>query len=144
MYNFSGVWFRVWGVAGVCLLLGVVCILLEKPWTKEFKIKDCKLGLFIIAYAVCLGLLYVSRIAFPNVSSYTGEFIDAHRDSRVAPPLPVTDEYVFWSGEGKKKGFYLDAFSKKEIYPYDFERGREYTIYFDEFTEVIIKVEAIE
>lgn len=97
----------------------------------------------MIAFAICLGLIYVSRVVFPDVSSYTGEFIETHRNSRVAPPLPFTDEYVFWNGEGKRQVFYLDIFSKKEIFPYEFVSDQKYTIYFDEFTNVITKVEVL-
>ena len=32
MNNFSGIIYRIWGVCGVMLLLGIVCILFEKPW----------------------------------------------------------------------------------------------------------------
>lgn len=144
MFNFSGVLYRIWGGCGVILVLGVACNLLNRPWAREVKIKDCKLGLIMIAAAIGLSLLYASRIVFPGVSSHTGEFIDSHRNSRVAPPLPVTNEYVFWNGEGKKQTFYLDIFSKKEIFPDDFVSDRKYTIYFDEFTNVIVQVECIE
>lgn len=144
MFNFSGVFYRIWGVCGVILILGVVYILLNRPWARNVKIKDCKLGLVMIAAAIGLSLLYASRIVFPGVSSYTGAFIDSHRNSRVAPPLPLTNEYVFWNGEGKKQTFYLDIFSKKEIFPDDFVSDRKYTIYFDEFTNVIVQVECME
>ena len=98
----------------------------------------------MIVIAICLSLIYVSKIVFPDVSSYTGEFVYSHRNSRVAPPLPFTTKYVFWNGEGKKQPFYLDSFSKKEIFPYEFESGQKYTIYFDEFTNVIVRVEIID
>ena len=140
MYNFSGIFFRIWGVCGVILLLGVACVLFEKPWTKDFKFQDCKIGLILIAFSICLGILYATKISFPDVSSYTGKFIETSRNSRVAPPLPVTYEYVFWDGEGKKQVFYLDAFSKKKIFPGEFDSDQEYTVYFDEFTNVIVKV----
>lgn len=117
MFNFSGVLYRIWGVCGEILVLGVACILLNRPWARKVKIKDCKLGLIMIAAAIGLSLLYASRIVFPGVSSYTGEFIDSHRNSRVAPPLPVTNKYVFWNGEGKKQTLYLDIFSKKKYSP---------------------------
>ena len=100
--------------------------------------------LLFIVFAICLGLVYSSRILIPDVSSYTGEFIESHRNSRVAPPLPVTYEYVFWNSEGKRQVFYLDIFSKKELFPYEFVSDQKYTIYFDEFTNVITKVEAVE
>lgn len=115
MFNFSGVLYRIWGGCGVILVLGVACILLNRPWARKVKIKDCKLGLIMIAAAIGLSLLYASRIVFPDVSSYTGEFIDSHRNSRVAPPLPVTNEYVFWNGEGKNKLF-IWTFSQKKKY----------------------------
>ena len=116
MFNFSGVLYGIWGVCGVILVLGVACILLNRPWARKVKIKDCKLGLIMIAAAIGLSLLYASRIVFPGVSSYTGEFIDSHRNSRVAPPLPVTNEYVFWDGEGKKQAF-IWTFSQKRNTP---------------------------
>ena len=31
MYNFSGIIYRIFGVAGVLLLVGILCILLEMP-----------------------------------------------------------------------------------------------------------------
>ena len=144
MFNFSGIWYRVWGVCGVILFLGIVCILFERPWSKNVKAKKDKFGFIIVIFAICLGLIYVSRIVFPDVSSYTGEFVDSHRDSRAAPPLPLTSEYVFWNGEGKKQGFYLDVLSKKEIVPDEFVYGQKYTIYFDKFTSVIVKVVIVE
>ena len=144
MLNFSGVWYRIWGVCGVILILGVVIILFERLWSKKGKNKDFKLGLIAIAIGICMSLIYASRIVFPDVSSYTGEFIESHRNSRVAPPLPFTSEYVFWNGEGKKKTFYLDTFSKKEIFPHELVSDQKYKIYFDEFTNVIIKVEIVE
>ena len=144
MYNFSGVFYRIWGVCGILLLVGILCILVERPWAKKVTLKDLKAGLLITVFAIGLGLVYTSRILFPDVLSYTGDFVDTHRNSRVAPPLPLTDEYVFWNGEGKRQVFYLDFFSKKEIFPYEFEYGRQYTIYYDDFTNVIVKVEPVE
>lgn len=143
MYNFSGIVYRIWGVSGIILLLGIICILIEKPWKKGFKIKKCIFGVIAIIFALGLGIDYASRIVSPEISSYTGEFIRSNRNSRVAPPLPLTNEYVFWNGEGKKQVFYLDVLSKKEIFPSDFEEGQEYMIYFDEVTNVIVRVDVV-
>ena len=144
MFNFSGVLYRIWGVCGVILVLGVACILLNRPWARKVKIKDCKLGLIMIAAAIGLSLLYASRIVFPGVSSYTGEFIDSHRNSRVAPHLPVTNEYVVLEWRKEKTNFFIWTFSQKRNIPDDFVSDRKYTIYFDEFTNVIVQVECIE
>lgn len=144
MYNFSGIVYRIWGVCGIILFVGLIAILCTKPWMQDFSISKVKIDLLFIVFAICLGLVYSSRILIPDVSSYTGEFIECHRNSRVAPPLPVTYEYVFWDGEGKRQVFYLDIFSKKEIFPYEFVSDQKYTIYFDDFTNVIVRVETVE
>ena len=144
MYNFSGLIFRIWGVDGIMLLLGVVLLLFERPWRKSFRLKKCKFALACIAFAICSGLFTTSRIISPDISSYTGEFVDTHRNSRVAPPLPVTSEYVFWNGEGKKVKYYLDVFSKKQVFPCDLVIGEEYTVYFDTETKIIVKIEIVE
>ena len=144
MYNFSGVFFRIWGVCGIILLLGIVCLVFEKPWSAGFKIRNCKTAVVLIVFALFMSAVYATRVIFPDVSSYTGEFVSTNRNSRVAPPLPVTNEYVFRRGIEKKKVFYLDVFSKKEIFPYKFETGQKYRIFYDEFTNVIVRVEIIE
>ena len=140
--NFSGIYYRLWGVCGIILFIGVMLLLFKKPWSESFEMKKCKIEIVMIAFAVCLALVYVSRIVFPKVSSYTGVFVETHRNSRVAPPLPLTYEYVFWNGDGKKKVVYLDILSKKEIIPFEFEVGQEYTLYYDEFTKVITRVQS--
>lgn len=39
MFNFSGVLYRIWGVCGEILVLGVACFLLNRPWARKVKIK---------------------------------------------------------------------------------------------------------
>lgn len=141
MYNFSGIWFRIWGVRGILFLAGIVLLLLEKPWSHHFSLKKCKIALLAITCSVLLGFFYAYRIFFPDIASYRGEFLNSHRVPNEAPPLPVTYEYVFWNGEGLKQPFYLDIFSKKEIFPDEFQPEQDYRIYFDMFTDVIVKVE---
>ena len=144
MYNFSGIIHRIWWMCGVWFLLGAACILIEKPWRKDFKLKKCRIGFISIALAVCMSIVYISRIISPAVSSYTGEFVRTRRKSGGAQPLPFTFEYTFEHEDGGREIFYLDIFSKKEIFPYDFEKTLKYTIYYDELTRVITKVEVVE
>jgi len=145
MYDFSGVIYRLWAECGIIFCLGLLCILLEKPWQRPRKrSKGYFLGILLMMIALGLGTYYMSRINHQDISVYQGEFIASHRNSRVAPPLPFTFEYVFWDGEGKKPVFYLDIFSKKKIYFPEFIEGCEYVIYFDELTHLIVNVEEIE
>lgn len=141
MYNFSGIVYRIWASDGIILLLGCFNLLLTLLKDGRFQLKKCALFLVIIAIGLGLCLFHVSRIYSPQVSSYTGEFISSYRDSRVAPPLPCTYGYRFGDGKGYKKVVYLDAFSKKKIAPDEFVVGQEYTVYYDEFTRIIVMVE---
>lgn len=141
MLNYSGILYRIWAVCGSLLIIGLLLVLLEKPWAKTFNIRNCKLGLLMIIMRLLLGGIYASRIAVPHVVSYTGEFVETHRNSRVAPPLPFTYEYVFWNGEGDRCVVYLDTFSKEHICPEGFQVGEMYEVFFDEFTNVIVRVD---
>jgi len=38
----------------------------------------------------------------------------------------------------------MDIFSKQEIYPQEFVEGKEYRVYFDERTRIVVGVESIE
>ncbi len=144
MYNFSGMYYRIWAVAGILLLIGITCVLIQKPWAKKFIITDYKFEIVAITIAVFLGIFYISRILVPDISLYTGEFVETHRNSRVAPPLPFTSEYVFWDGDGKRKVLYLDTFSKKDIFPHELESGQVYKVYYDKLTKVITRIDIIE
>lgn len=152
MYDYSGIVFRIWSMCGILsgfiiftIIFGIIIdIAMHKKIKIKAKIKEHKTLLIILLLCILYALFLYSRIIFPNVESYTGEFIDSHRNSRVAPPLPVTWEYVFWNGEGYKEAFYLDTFSKRKIYPYEFEENHKYRIYYDSITEVIVRVEDIE
>ena len=147
MYDFSGLIFRIWGCYGFMILLGAICF----PW-KIFKGKKLekrnKQGLLAAALNWGLGLVFIAitiiSMAHPNVASYTGVYLSSRDDSRSAPPLPVTMIYVFRDDFGNRKGFDLDDFSKRKIYPAKFERGKRYTIYYDKFSEVIVRVEEVE
>jgi hypothetical protein len=141
MYNFSGITYRLWSPCSFLFIIPLASLLISIFMKKPIRFFDFKIELASAAFGVVLCVVYLSRILFPGVSSYTGEFVESHRTSRVAPPLPFTSKYVFWNGEGKKKVVYLDTFSKKEIIPDGLEPGEEYTVYFDEFTKVIVRVE---
>ena len=144
MYNFSGIFYRIWGVSGVMLLLGIVVVLFEKPWKGGFAFRKCKIGLVLIAVSLCLALIYFSRIVRPDVAVHTGVFEEEHRNSQVAPPLPFTTEYIFDNGDEPRKVLYLDVFSKKQIIPDGFAKNHIYTVCYDRFTKVILRVDVVE
>ena len=40
--------------------------------------------------------------------------------------------------------YIISHHSKKKIFPSDFEYGKKYTIYFDELTKIIVRVEVVD
>lgn len=138
-YNFSGVEYRLWAVYGVILVLGCLCMLVS--WYKKSKRskEGVIVGALTILYALGLILCYCNYLANPIVESITATFMHEERNSRVAPPLPFTMEYQF--STEITHVFYLDTLSKREIFPYSFEEGEEYIIYYEKNTKIIVGVE---
>ena len=144
MYNFSGITYRIWAVGGWCLfigLIGVLYILFELLLhRKKPKIRTYIFVVICVAFGLGSAAFYYSRSVNPSISSYAGEFIDYHHDSRMTLR---TYQYTFWNGDGLKQSYYLDISSKREIYPYEFVEGREYLIYYENTTRIIVRVEEI-
>lgn len=141
MYNFSGILYRIFSTFGLMFVMAIIIILFEKPWSRTFQFnKNCRFAIVAIIIAVVSTIFYVSLIVSPNVSSYTGEYIDSNRTFSYASPLPFNYKYTFWNGEGVKPVFYLDAFSKKIVSPNGLEEGNIYTIYYEEKTKIIVGI----
>jgi len=115
LYNFSGILYRMGIVCGVLVLLGIVCILLERMPAKKWKKRADKMGWIMIAGSILLALFYASSIVFPDVSAYTGEFVGRHGNGKGF----MIKEYVFWTGEGTKK-------ERRRFCPWISFRSRKY------------------
>lgn len=143
MYNFSGIVYRLWGVCGVLFLVGMFFILVDKSARKKKMKSTLKTGIFGVIVSSVLGLYYLSRILFPGVEVYTGELVQVYRNSRAAPPLPVTYEYIFSGEDGRKIGTYIDIFSRDKM-GLNLEVGTKYTVYYDEACKVIVRLDVVE
>ena len=97
---------------------------------------------FILIVGISFTLYYLIIAINPTPVEYVGTFQYQQRNSRVAPPLPVTFEYIFSDDENEyKQIFYMDAFSKEKIFSEDLEQGVTYKIYYDKRTNIIMKIE---
>ena len=146
--NYGGVIYQALSVGGLLLLAAAIL----GVWTYTDRRKNAaKAGKnkvkrnFVIAL-ICgiLGAVYMCVLlvfaAVPSVDSLRGSFVEQRRTSR-GVVLPFTYEYVF-ENEDKKTVLRLDAFSKKAVFPDDFLEGRDYCVYYDSRTKIIVKVEA--
>ena len=140
--NYSGIIYRIWAVGGAMVLLGIACLLVSGIRTKSFS-KQCFLaGVLCVIYGLGTAVYYIAQLVSPDVSSLHGVFYEEYRNSRVAPPLPFTMEYSFYDENNDSRVFYLDVLSKKEIIPEGFLEDKEYIIYYEASTNIIVGVES--
>ena len=139
--NYSGILYRIWAEAGIIILIGIACLLLSGIRTKTFH-KQCFLaGVLCVLYGCGTAIYYLSCLQSPQIDSVQGVFYEEQRNSRVAPPLPLTMEYSFSTTDGEKTVYYLDLLSKKEMIPEGFQEGEEYVICYEARTNIIVSVE---
>ena len=134
MYNFSGIKYHYISTIIIYSILGIMLILLI---TFSKIVKKEKTPLDIIVAIIVIGLMIVyNAFAFkqtmsnPDISTYEGEYIKRSKG-----------RYTFWNGTEKKRVFYLHVFVKDEVFLYDLEEGKEYKIYYEESTRIIVRVE---
>lgn len=143
MLNYSGIVYRIWGVAGMIILLGLACLLVSGFRRKSFS-KECfAAGVLCVLYGCGMAAYYATCLLAPKIDSFQGVFYESYRNSRVAPPLPLTMEYSFAEISSKKKVVYLDLLSKKEILPEGFQEGTEYLVCYETRTNIIVGVEKL-
>lgn len=139
--NYSGITYRIWAEAGVIVLIGIGCLLASGIRSKSFSKQCFWAGVLGVVYGLGTAAYYVAQLVSPDVSSLHGVFHEEYRNSRVAPPLPFTMEYSFCDENNDSRVFYLDVLSKKEIIPEGFSENKEYIIYYETSTSIIVGVE---
>lgn len=139
MYSYDGILYRVWGVAGFFVLLGICCLLASRKQAISFD-KECFIaGIICILLGIATGIYYVYCYSLPQVESIQSTLVEERRDSRVAPPLPLTMEYIFLNDEGYT-AFYLDVFSEEKVLRGELELGKEYIIFYESRTDIIVGI----
>ena len=143
-YDLSGIVYRLWAVAGVLFFFGLLFLTISRFWNRA-KIDGNRIvvGLCFIVIALAVGGKYMIAAAEPKIETYEGYFCESYRDSRVAPPLPFTNCYVFTNKTKPNPGFYLDTFSKRKIWPQGFRDNVLYRIHYESTSKIIVKVEII-
>ena len=141
MYDISGLYYQMKVDSIVFVIVGILFLVDSHFWTlNKIKKKDLCVSLICCVISIYFLIYYHNVISDLKVSVHEGEFVEEHRES----PYLFRMEYCFTTKNGLKPLFYLDVFSKKKIYPNDFEEGTRYRVYYEQKTNVIIKVEKLE
>lgn len=144
--NYSGIIYRICACGGVFIILGIILLVF-----RIFDSKPNKREAIVMIAMFSVGIIYISLHLYilinPTVEQCNGRFVRMYRDSRVAPPLPFTFAYVIDSNsEELNQTFYLDTFSKSEIFyevGMELDEEVEYRIYYEKFTNIILRIECI-
>lgn len=145
MYNLSGIEYRIFADGVVVLVFSIVLFVIGKFWKKEKRDKHCIIaGAVGLIYSIGVICFYTFILYNPTIACYHGEFIRENRNSSESIPLPFTSEYCFLDEENPDPVFFLDSFSKKEIYDEEFIKGEEYRIYYETHRNIIVRVERSE
>lgn len=141
MFDVSGIIYRMIAVGGMMLLLALALLVLSAYVAAKHKRGYRLWGVIILVLAVLYGSYFGYKALRPTVEIHEGYLEKEYRDSRVAPPLPFTHAYVFTNKGDDMPRFYLDTFSKKEIFGEELISGVLYRVYYEKDTRIILKVE---
>lgn len=141
MYNFGGIYYQMKSNAALFIVCGIVFLLLSRCWNQEKRnMKEIALGIICVLLAIISVAYYSYIIKNPKISIHEGYFFSEHRVNTHILKM----EYSFTNEAGLKPVFYLDVLSKKEIYPDEFDSKQKYRIFYEEETDMIVKVETID
>lgn len=145
MYNLNGILYRLFATCFVLFILGAIVLIISKFWDKEKADIACMRGAILSIVIILVGSsFYIYKYVNPTIEIHEGYFVEEYRDSSVAPPFPFSYCYVFTDGDNLKPSYYMDVFSRKDIYPDDFSTECRYRIYYEESTGIIVRVEQID
>ncbi len=134
MYNFSALWLRVVFLVVIALLL--VFILLV--FGKRFKLYERLITVAVAIALIILGGGFTLKSAInPKIKTVVGYY---ESEKRAAFSLsPFETEYTFVCGN---KTYYLglDPFSKSKIFSGEFAKGKEYTVSYEESSDLIVAI----
>lgn len=140
MYDLSGLYYEMIINGLIFGIVGLEFLFFSKFWMDEKNIKDLMLGLFLIVLCISFLCYHSYVISDLEISVYEGIFIDENREN----PYLFRMEYCFGDKGKEKTLLYLDIFSKKKLYSDEFEKDVMYKIYYEEKTDVIVKIEKLE
>lgn len=135
MYNCSGIIFRMIVDSSIWIILGLICILIDcKNAKRAGKVSILSLGLVVLGICTCCHFGY--KAMNPTIEIHEGYLSREYRSGGLA-----TTAYVFTAQNGKKPTYYLDSFSRQEIFPDGLQEDIKYRVYYEADTHIILAVE---
>ena len=152
MYDLSGLKHLIYySDLPLFFLALLLLVLYRKAILNSFKKKCWEKGVKTVLLLVTVGILWsvlssgiiAWHIYKPDISCYEGKYLKEYPANEARLSF-FSWRYVFDNGAKPHEAFYLDSFSKKNIYNKDFEKGKRYRIYYEEKDNIIVKVEELD
>lgn len=141
MYNSGGIYYQMKSNAVLFVILGVVFLILSKCWNVDKRnINEMVIGLVCVVLAISSVIYYSIIINNPKILTHEGYYVSEQRVNTHILKM----EYCFSNGDEIKPVFYLDVLTKKEIYPEEFDSEQKYRIFYEEKTDIIVRVEEVQ
>lgn len=141
MYNLGGIYYQMKSDAILYIVLGVVFLILSRCWNMDKRnTKEMIIGVVCIVLAIGSIIYYSIIINNSRISTHEGYYVSEQRVNTYI----LKREYCFSNEDETKPVFYLDVLTKKEIYPENFDSNQKYRIFYEEKSDVIVKVEEIQ
>lgn len=132
MCNYSGIIFRMLVDGSIWLILGLICIAIDRHSPKK---KISFHSWILIVLAICTYCYFGSIAINPSVETHEGYLAREYRDGGFGAMA-----YVF-TASGDNRTFYLDFHSKKQIHPDKLSTDTKYRIYYEAQTRIIVGIE---
>ena len=101
----DGIRYRIFSTGCIVGIMGLFLAIVSVVHDKKY----LAASFLSLAFSLIYVTSYLYVLMNPLIISFTGKFKESYRDSRIAPPLPVTRAYVFDIGEKTDKVVYLDT-----------------------------------
>ncbi len=133
MYNYSALWIRLSGL----VIIGLIAVIIILLFGKSFKIWE-RIVVLVLAIALIIlgGSSTFNAIINPKVETIVGYYESEFKQRSLSP---FEMNYIFICDD-EKFFLELDPFSKKKIFNQEFVKGKEYTISYEEGTNLIVAI----
>lgn len=145
MYNFNCIYYE-FAFMFILIGFGGLAMLISSHFWNTQKWHKLKMIIGVFAIGFCIystACQYIPACINPKITVIDGEY-DSSAVLFRGCIISRNYSFYFYDNGGKyRKSFTLDAVNKRDIYPGNFDKGEIYKIYYEERTNIIVKVEEI-
>ena len=138
-YDFSGIWWHVWSAVVIALrAIGVVLLCRLNGLMKGWEVIVTAVFAIILIGFACEDVRHIRN---PEIEMVEGVLVKEYSRRRRGP---FTWEYIVEDSIGRKTSCFLDSFTCKKMLPEGFFKGDRYRVYYEDNTDIIVKIEFLE